>query len=381
MKGFQMKRISKIAAAALFMILLLCTTAFAEGEDVYSQQLEASGAGELYEILPEETQGYLERLGFENVDFYEIFSSDPRAVIDLLADIVRGKLSTPVKTLARLMGIVILATLAQSFFPADERARETVNLVVGCLLTVTLFASFFPSVKAAVSAVSVCGNFQKALIPVLAGVVTAAGNPMLALSYQSFALAAANSVTSLSENIVLPLAGMSAAMGCVGSVVPSLNFTALNDFIRKTGITVLSVSATLFSILLAVKCSLANSADTLATKGIKLLIGSFIPVVGSAVSQAYSSILGSVSLIKSAVGVFSISAVLLTVAPVTIELALWVFSLRLAEAGAQLTGQQTSAQIMRAAAGTIVIVNVATLYSALISIVSSGLVIAVKTGV
>ena len=376
-----MKRIAKTAVAALALFLLCCTTCFAEDDGTYSQQFEASGAGELYDSLPEETQGYLERLGFENVDFYEIFSADPRAVIDLLADIVRGKLAAPMKTLAKLMGTVILAALAQSFFPADERSKETVNLVVGCLMIITVFASLFSAVKAAVSAVSVCGDFQKTLIPVLAGVVTAAGNPMLALSYQSFALAAANSVTSLSENLVLPLAAMSAAMGCAGSVVPSLNLTALNDFVRKTSITVLSVSATLFSLLLTVKCTLANSADTLAAKGIKLLIGSFLPVVGGAVSQAYSSILGSVSLIKSAVGVFSVSAALLTVTPVVVELFLWTFSLRLAEVGAQITGQQTAAQILRTAAGTTVVVNVVTLYSALVSVISSGLVIAVKTGV
>ena len=375
-----MNRIAKTAVIITVLFLMFSVTVFAENDEEYSQQLQASGAGELYDALPEETQGYLERLGFENVDFYEIFSSDPRAVIDLLADIVRGKLSSPMKALTKLMGIVILSALAQSFFPADERAKETVNLVVGCLLTVTVFASFYSSVKAAVSTVSLCGNFQKVLIPVLAGVVTAGGNPMLALSYQSFALAAANSVTALSKNVVLPLAGMSAAMGCVGSVVPSLNFSALNDFLRKTGITVLSVSAALFSILLTVKCSLANSADTLTAKGIKLLIGSFLPVVGGAVSQAYSSILASVSLIRSAVGVFSISAVFLTVAPVTVELLLWIFSLRLAEVGAQLTGQQTAASILRAAAGTAVLVNVVTLYSALISVISSGLVIAIKTG-
>ena len=68
------------------------------------------------------------------------------------------------------------------------------------------------------------------------------------------------------------------------------------------------------SAVLAFQGIISKSADSLAIKGIKFAVGSFIPVVGSAVNEALSTIAGGIGTIKAATGVVGAVAVCLLAA-------------------------------------------------------------------
>ena len=57
------------------------------------------------------------------------------------------------------------------------------------------------------------------------------------------------------------------------------------------------------------------------------MIGSLIPVVGSAVSGAFSTVYGYVNLLKSSIGAFGIVAILFIFLPIVIECSMWSLSL------------------------------------------------------
>mgnify|MGYP002236260609 CR=1 FL=1 len=116
------------------------------------------------------------------------------------------------------------------------------------------------------SAVETTSDFMLALIPVLAGIITAAGNPTLALTYGSFAMAAAQAAAQTAGNIIMPLCGAFSAFGVSASLSPELKLIKLADMIKKLTIGVLSFVAAAFSAVLGLKSLLAGSADTLASK-------------------------------------------------------------------------------------------------------------------
>ena len=115
-----------------------------------------------------------------------------------------------------------------------------------------------------------CSGFEKALIPVLAGILTASGNPTSALSYQGAAFAAAQTVEAFSESFALPLVYASGVLGATGAFLPTLRLSAVSEMIRKISTTVFGSAATLFSGFLALKNIISGSADSLAAKGIRL---------------------------------------------------------------------------------------------------------------
>ena len=261
-----------------------------------------------------------------------------------------------------------------------ENFSEPLNIVIGCAVAVTVFASSAGVISQGMSAVETTSDFMLALIPVLAGIITAAGNPTLALTYGSFAMAAAQAAAQTAGNIIMPLCGAFSAFGVSASLSPELKLTKLADMIKKLTIGVLSFVAAAFSAVLGLKSLLAGSADTLASKGIKLALSSAVPIVGGALSDAYSSIIGSVSLLKSTVGVFGVIAVVMIDLPVVLQLTARIILLKLLGVLSSSMGDDTTGEVLDTLSSALTVINAAVILTAALFIISTGIVISVKAG-
>ncbi len=364
---------------ALFFSFSPCVTAI-NVDEYYEEQLEASGAADLSDYLSEETRGYLKQIGCEDIEFEKMLNVSPSSVFGLLRDFFTGGLTEPLKGLMKAVGAVLLISVCSGFFPEDEKSKSILNIICGCFIIIAVFSPAMQSIKAAVSAIGACAVFEKALIPVLAAVVTVSGNPTVAFSVQGATFAAAEFIGSLSKNFVMPLVGVSGALGVAGAMLPTLRLSAVSEIIRKTMLTVLAASAGLFSGFLALKSLLSVSADSLAVKGVKLAANTFIPVVGGAISEAYTSIIGSLSLLKSAVGIYAIIAFFAIGMPIVINLALWALSMRIACAVSDLLDCRVCSEILKNIAFVFSMVNTLLLLSMAVFIISAGLVVLIKSG-
>lgn len=65
---------------------------------------------------------------------------------------------------------------------------------------------------------------------------------------------------------------------------------------------------------------ISGSVDTAATKTTKYVIANFVPVVGSAVSDAYTTVRGSLQILRSTTGVVGIVSLCLLFLPPLIQL-------------------------------------------------------------
>lgn len=297
----------------------------------------------------------------------------------MFADIARGSFKKPIKDMVIIAGVVVLVGLIKGT-AAAENFSEPLNIVIGCAVAITVFASSAGVISQGMSAVETTSDFMLALIPVLAGIITAAGNPTLALTYGSFAMAAAQAAAQTAGNIIMPLCGAFSAFGVSASLSPELKLIKLADMIKKLTIGVLSFIAAAFSAVLGLKSLLAGSADTLASKGIKLALSSAVPIVGGALSDAYSSIIGSVSLLKSTVGVFGVIAVVMIDLPVVLQLTARIILLKLLGVLSSSMGDDTTGEVLDTLSSALTVINAAVIFTAALFIISTGIVISVKAG-
>ena len=77
MKKFQM------IAMVLLLLAVFTVPVSAVQEDFSHSQLEASGAAELFDDLPQETRALFEELGIGEIDFNTLFQTSPRALVEL----------------------------------------------------------------------------------------------------------------------------------------------------------------------------------------------------------------------------------------------------------------------------------------------------------
>ena len=338
-------RCLKVIAALLMLLALNTAVCFAleeETTDNYSSFYESSGADSLDDSLPDDVKDTIDSAGIDISNWQSMLSPSPKKIISMFADIARGSFKKPIKDMVIIAGVVVLVGLIKGT-AAAENFSEPLNIVIGCAVAITVFASSAGVISQGMSAVETTSDFMLALIPVLAGIITAAGNPTLALTYGSFAMAAAQAAAQTAGNIIMPLCGA-------------------------------------FSAVLGLKSLLAGSADTLASKGIKLALSSAVPIVGGALSDAYSSIIGSVSLLKSTVGVFGVIAVVMIDLPVVLQLTARIILLKLLGVLSSSMGDDTTGEVLDTLSSALTVINAAVIFTAALFIISTGIVISVKAG-
>jgi len=376
-----MKKIS-VCCAVLLLLFSFCLFAAAEPADetqrYYDEQLQASGADRLAQSLPEETRALLRNLGIDTVDFQALLNSSPRALLNLLLPLFRGKAAEPLRAALKTVGILLLLAVAESLAPKDGKLNGTVRFIGGALLIVSIVSPLAAVLNAAAAALRLSADFMLLLIPALTAVVAAAGNPLLALNSRTLAFAAAQAIARLADGFLLPLTGLSLAASIAGTLAPEYKLHSLSQTLHKTAAWVLSCAAALFSGFLGLRGVLANAADSMTVRGIKLAMKSAVPIVGGALSEAYASIAGSLSLLKNAIGIFGILALALLNLPVLAELLLWIAAFKAAGLAAQLLALEGLDELLEGFARALVLLAVLVLLAALLMMVCTGLVISIR---
>ncbi len=369
----------KIFAVCVLIILSFSVNAYAAGEsEYYNGQVESSGAEDILSGLDSETKERLGELGIEDVNFSSLFDVSFSKIFSFVKKAAEGKLESPLKSLMKLLSVIILIAVCESFMPDDDKMKNVINMAAVLFSVTVIISPLYDAMESAVSSVGVCADFMKSLIPVIVGIVSASGNPSLAVSFQSCAFAAAEVISALGKNYVVPIVGAVTALDLTGSLMPSMKLSGITELVKKTVIQTLSFTATLYVSFLGIKGALANAADTVASKGIKLVISSAVPIVGGAVSEAYSGIIGSLVLVKSTVGIFGIIVIAVITVPSMLQLLFWIFALKLGAAAGEVFSLGGVSSLLKALSCAITLLNVVILFGAVLFIISLALLLSLK---
>lgn len=369
----------KIFAVCVLIILSFSVNAYAAGEsEYYNGQVESSGAEDTLSGLDSETKERLGELGIEDVNFSSLFDVSFSKIFSFVKKAAEGKLESPLKSLMKLLSVIILIAVCESFMPDDDKMKNVINMAAVLFSVTVIISPLYDAMESAVSSVGVCADFMKSLIPVLVGIVSASGNPSLAVSFQSCAFAAAEVISALGKNYVVPIVGAVTALDLTGSLMPSMKLSGITELVKKTVIQTLSFTATLYVSFLGIKGALANAADTVASKGIKLVISSAVPIVGGAVSEAYSGIIGSLVLVRSTVGIFGIIVIAVITVPSMLQLLFWIFALKLGAAAGEVFSLGGVSSLLKALSCAITLLNVVILFGAVLFIISLALLLSLK---
>lgn len=376
------KKITVFAVLVMALMHVFAVRAVAVNTDEYNEYwIEESGASQLRDMLSYESKEYLKMIGCDEIDFESIISLSPSSVFELIFKMLRNGWKEPFKALTVAIGAVVLFSVSEAFFGDNEKNKGVMNVVCACFLIVSIFIPAANGIKAGATVIEGIALFEKTLVPVLAAFLSASGNAVAAVSVQGAAFAGAQVVESLAKNFAVPLSALSGVLGMVGAVLPSLRLSALGDFLRKTMSVVLSAAAGFFSGFLVLKSVLAGSADGMAFRGVRFAANTLIPVVGGALSEAFSSITASLTLTKNTVCIYAIIAMCVIALPVILNFALWIFAMKAGCALAELLGASQCAEIIKNTGYIFSMMNALIFLSLGVFVISTGLVLAMKNGV
>jgi len=353
---------------------------FAQSEDIYSKQMESSGANDLIKTLNNEQKELLAELGIDSVDFASLFSVKPRKVFDLIFEVFTANYQSPLKSSLTVAAMIIAVSIASQFITSDDKTNRIIFNFGALSVSLCLVLPLSACIIRVVSAVSLTADFMIALMPVLACILTVSGNPAAALSYNSMCFAAAQVVTQIADGFIKPVIQIILSLSIMSGINDSVKIEKTVSFVKKTVVYILSFVSTVFVTLLSLKGMLANAADSVAVRGIRFLIGNSIPIVGGAVSDAYSSVLGTLLMVKNTVAVFAVAAIAVTNLPVIAECICWILAINLLSALADVFSLNKISSLLTSIASAVTLLAVLLVMVVIVFILSIGLIMLLKGG-
>lgn len=320
---------------ALWVCLAIfpCLRANAEGMDVLE-----NAASDLE--LPAEAAAVLETQGIRAEEPSSVLQVPPTAWLQAAWDTLRTEIKAPAALLSSLLTLTLLAAAFEGM--SDTASCGGMRGLFDTLCTLIC-------VGAAASPLCDCLNrtartltagdvFMGGFVPVFSGFLAAGGAVASGTTYHAVLLMLTEFVEQLTSLLLFPLMKAAAALGAADAVNPHLRLGGLVKGIRRVVTWSLATLMAFFAAILSVRSFVADAADGLASKTVRLLTSGLIPIVGGAVSDAYGTVQGSIRLLQNGTGVLGILAIVWLLLPPLLSAICYRAAFHIAGIAAELAG-------------------------------------------
>lgn len=246
-----------------------------------------------------------------------IINITPRMVFEYIWENFTKSITRPLRMLVTILIVVVLATFSEGIGDVSRKSGMTrvynMLCVTACIGTIVYYIK--DSLYEVARTIEDGGTFMLSYIPVFSGVVVSGGGITTASSYQMIVVFAAEMFVVVSSEIIMPLLSLCLSVGIVESINPSVSLSSVVKGISKIVKIVMGLSLTIFSGLITVQSLVGTATDSVALRAGKFVVSNFVPVVGNAVSDAYSTVKGSIGILRNATGTFGVIVLFLIVVP------------------------------------------------------------------
>ncbi len=341
-----MKKISAMLAV-LILICLSQVTVFAA--DVNTASVENSAAAKdiddiydtsaLYDSLSDEVKQSLENIGINGVDGEQLSEISFTEIINEIIRLAGENSSAPLKAVISLTALLLICSLLSSYKNSLSSEMSS-SLGIAAVLCATCTAAL-PAIEVISDmsdVVKTASDFMIAFVPIMVLIMSSSGHAISGASYYAMMIAAGEGVGQLSSKVVVPFLNIFLGISVTSGVCPQSNLSGITSLISKTVKWILGFVMTVFTAVLSFKQLITTSVDDVSTRAVRFTLNSFIPIVGSALSDAYKTVQGSVNLLKSGLGIFVIISVALVFLPIILKSILWIFTLSAGKVLAEVLG-------------------------------------------
>lgn len=311
---------------------------------------EAIDTKELLGLLPDDTKELLKRNGLDEIGEQALLDLSAGDFFKLLWEGFTENLTAPFSLLTTVLGILLLAALFGSLEQTawKESTARMYHLVAVLVISGVLLKPLTVLLEETVRLLQEISSFFGGFIPIFAAIVSVSGKPISAFLYHGMLLGVVQGFQLVCVQLLLPLVSIYLAISVTAAATDKMDVSALTKSLKSIVLWVLGFLLTVFVAILTIKSFVASSADSVSLRAGRFLIGSFIPVVGGAISDAFTVLQGSLGVVKSAVGAFGILAMLACLLPALLKLIGMLLMLKVAETGAGLLGLKQVGSLLSA---------------------------------
>lgn len=342
----------RLPLCIFFLCLLLALPCRAEGTEGLIGELYDGLPSEAVDALPDELSEGLKEEGGTAVRlldasfFLNFFSTSLQAAL--------GECGEP---LLLLFGCVMLAAFLHTL--ADTAGGESGRAIAfasGLGVTLACFEVIRPLWEAASSLLDTMGLIVKSSLPVMTAIGSASGAVSGTVVHATWLTVLLTLLEQLGDAILSPLLSVCCGFILVCAVSRAAGASDLGGTVRAIRSAFLLFLSLLTTVLVAVmsfQTVLAKSSDSALLRSVRFASGSAIPIIGGALSEAASSYLGSLAVIRSAAGTLVAASLVVAALPLLLRLFFCRMGFSLIATMADILGDGKSSAVVKEAASVL----------------------------
>lgn len=270
-------------------------------------------------------------------------------LLDIVKNSFTARLSAPLKVLKTLLFVILFTAVMKNAGTGifSGTSAGLYNMICVITAVTVIMPQLFTVYGSALTAVRRGGDFILVFVPVFAGVTVIAGGITTAGIYNLLILGASELIVRLSENFLIPVVSISTVLAVSGSVFPDMSLNSIINLLKKLITWGMTVTMTLFTGFVSMKCTLGGKADGVASKTARFLISGVVPVVGGAVSDAYATVKSSFDVIHGSVGTVGVIAMIIIMLPPVMEVLVFRIVMWVGTAIAELFSTEPLVRLMK----------------------------------
>lgn len=368
-----MKKTVCYTVSVILLLGLFSFVGFAEND---AGKIADETEEKLFSLIDSDTKKALNGIGIDSLKLTGVYDISLKSIAEFYSDDLKTQLKSTAKTFFTILSVVIIMSVVAVLVDKNKNILALISVSSVAVFSVSSLSSI---INAVISTMNISAGFMKAYIPVYAGIIAFSGNPGTAVSYNSVVMVIAELISAFVNDFAVSLLGAYFCLMIAFSLSETVNTARfINAFSKIINIS-LGFASTLFAGILSIKSVLSSSVDSVAVKGTRFLLSSLVPVVGSAISEAYSSLLGSINLIKGSVAVVGIAVILVLNLPVIVQALLTYFSFSALSVTSEILDSNELSVLFRGIAAGMKYLLLFAVFEVFVLVISTGIVLLVHS--
>ncbi len=344
------------------------TNNYSEEFSIDEKALHNEVPSEILEIIEENEISFDDPTSAVKITFFD--------VIAYMWEEFLLNLKSPIKVLISIICIVLISAVANSMGGSlgNNSYKKVFEYFTALAAIGVIIEPISTAIETSADILANGSDFMISYVPVFSGIAVSSGQITSATVYNFTLLAFSEITVRLSSSIIIPILSVCMSLGIIEAINPAVKLTSLTGAVTKGVKTVLGLIMTIFIGILSLQSIVGASADSLGIKAAKYLASNFIPIIGGAVADSYSTLKTSLGVLRSGVGFYGIIVIFLMIIPPVIELIVISIILKAGEIASDIFEVKSVGAILKNATSIISIMTSIVIYFGVILIISTGIV-------
>lgn len=203
---------------------------------------------------------------------------------------------------------VVLMSILNNLTSGFSKTSTKKIVYLACYGTIIVIVGIMvgSAIESSGKMISDVEKFSDVSFPALLTLVTAIGANASAAVYQPLVLIFSSLMIKIINYIVMPAFFISFVFNIIGNLSDDLKLSKISGFAKSAGEWIIGISFGLFITYTTAQGITGAGIDSLATKGAKYALGSYIPVIGGYLKDGFDLITAGCIVIKNALGFVSL---------------------------------------------------------------------------